>query len=179
VWRGDFVADKPVLGLIGRADGRALSPSAIADIDGDTAALAETLAVDSGYLAHPAGLWLHFAGDLRADAPWVRAARRNTQDLPWLELLRAREPARGGVASGPCVGAPVQRFLDELRAPDGLDAEHLRWRALGRELFEASWFACTGAEEEARARALGVLQRLPPEIRASVLGRAARQKPPR
>jgi len=176
VWRGDFVAYLPVLGLVGRADGAALAPegpAGIDEVDRRTAALTGTLALDSRYLAHPAGLWLHYAGQLSANEPWVRAARRNTQDLPWLELLGARAPLRERAESDGCVGEPLLRFLDGLAAPQALDAEHERWRALGRELFEASWLASAGDDEHARTMAFDVLERLPPEIRASVLGPTA------
>lgn len=171
LWRGDFVAAIPALGVIARADGTPLDPAAI---DARLRARAAELLADNRYLAHPAGLWLYLVGALDARAPWALAARRNTQDRPWLELLGARAAASGHPAPA-FTGQRLLHFLEEVRrSPAGplasLDEEHRRWRDLGAELFHASTLDESGDEEGARRIAFAALARLPAEIRASLLG---------
>ncbi len=66
VWRSDFRADLPALGLIGRARDTPLEPPTS---DERVRALARVLTEENRYLAHAAGLWLHLAGELAAEAP--------------------------------------------------------------------------------------------------------------
>jgi len=161
----------PALGLIARADGAALDSEAI---DARLRARAAVLVEDDRYLAHPAGLWVYLVGALDAGAPWVQAARRNTQDRPWLALLGARAGASGHPAPA-LTGERLLGFLDEVRTgPAGtlaaLDERHRSWRDLGAELFRASTLAASGDEEGARELAFAALERLPEELRASLLG---------
>jgi spermidine synthase len=176
LWRGDFAAAVPALGLIARADGVPIDPLAI---DARIRARAKELTADNRYLAHPAGLWLYLVGALDARAAWVAAARRNTQDLPWLELIGARAAASGRPAPA-FTGQRLLSFLDGVRNGEvqsgpasvlaSLDEEHRRWRDLGAELFRASTLDEAGDEEAARRTAFAALDRLPTEIRASLFG---------
>lgn len=174
LWRSDFVAAFPALGLVGHAHDLALAEESI---DRRVQALRAVLVAENRYMAHAAGLWLHLVGGLSADAPWVSGTRRNTQDLPWLEMLSARVPL-SGAARDPStfMGEPLLRFLEELRAPvtrgplAALDAERLRWRDLGGDLFRASCMDAGGEEETARTLAFATLAELPREIQESVLG---------
>lgn len=176
VWRGDFVASLPVLGLVGQEHDQ---PFAVGAIDGRVAALASMLGSENRYLAHPAGFWLYLVGSLESALPWVGTTRRNTLDHPWLELLGARTPlARGARDPQVFAGEPLQRFLEELRSGSpgpslaALDPSHLRWRDLGAALFRASGLDSLGDEEGARSLAFATLRELPPEIQESVLGTA-------
>jgi hypothetical protein len=104
----------------------------------------------------------------------VARARRNTQDLPWLELLGARA-ALARRPAPPCTGAALLSFLDEVRSvPEGpllaLDGEHRLWRDLGAALFRASNLDHAGDEEAARRLAFDTLDRLPAALRSSLLG---------
>jgi spermidine synthase len=173
VWRGDFVAARPTLGLMGRAGEE---PLAVDAIDARASALADELALDSGYLAHPAGVWVHLVGGLERGAPWVARTRRSTRDMPWLELLSARSARRRPGESRWFTGAPLLAFLEEFHrdgAPEAepsLDAEHRRWRDVGEALFQASCLDAEGREEEARSLAFGALAALPSEIQETLLG---------
>jgi spermidine synthase len=170
-WRGGFVAEYPVLGLVG---GEAGAPLDVAAIDQRVRELAPMLARDVPYWSHPAGLWLSYVGELDASSAPLAGARRNTLDWPWLELAGARA-AHAGARGGGVSGEPLARFLVGLRlaaAPPELDAQHLRWRDLGARLFDAACLDLAGDAEGARRAAFDALGELPPEIRASVLGPA-------
>ncbi len=170
VWRSDFRADLPALGLVGRAGDVLLEPRTS---DERVRSFAPVLAEENRYLAHPAGLWLHLAGELGAEATWVARTRRNTVDTPWLELLSARVPLSKRQRDPTLFRRePLLSFLEEIRtvSPGGpLDAEHVRWRDLGGELFRASTLDYLGEEEKARTLAFATLEALPREIRESVL----------
>src|SRR6185503_17878937 len=60
LWRGNFLRDAPVLGVVGHLDSWDL-----AGIDRSAAALAARVDEDNPFLRHPMGAWLFFAGVLR------------------------------------------------------------------------------------------------------------------
>jgi hypothetical protein len=160
LWRGDWVAGLPTLGLVGALDGR---PFDVAALDARVTARAAGLVQDSRYLAHPAGLWLHLVGALEPSTGF-HALPRNTQDRPVLELGLERGDERF------LDGERLHPFLERIgalgpRGPlAGLDALHQAWWHEGERLFRASALADRGREAEARTLAFEVLGRLPAAI---------------
>lgn len=171
LWRGDFVAALPTLGLIGHtAD---VDPAAVA---ARAAALAPRLDAVSPYLMHVAGVWLSLIGPLDPTAPRWRDARRHTGDSPWLELAgpergsgsaattligHALDPLQEQVMAAPLAGTPLTR----------LGGDELRWRAAGAALWRASTLALDGRGREANDLGVATLESLPPPLRRAVLGR--------
>ena len=164
LWRGDFMASIPAIGLVGHLDD--VDPAAVA---GRVRELAPRLDAASPYLVHPAGLWLFCVGALPPSAPRWRAARRHTRDSPWLELAGPQDDAPG--RSPPLAGEPLDALFDEVAAAplDGgplasLRPKELDWRAAGAQLWRASTLAIRGRSAAARELALSTLSRLPPEL---------------
>jgi spermidine synthase len=160
VWRGNFVAAEPVIGLVGH--GRA-APLDAAAIDARLRALPASARSESPFLGHPAGLWLFLVGSLDPAAPWVAGARLNTDDQPWIELLSPRVRER---LTGAAFQAFAERFASgRLAGPlDGLDEAHEGWRQGGRALAAAS----AGGDREGEAKVLAILQTLPIELQRSL-----------
>jgi spermidine synthase len=173
LWRGDFLAGAPAVALIGQ---RNPAPLDIAAIDRRVQDLAGRVQESNPYLADRAGLWLFLMGPLDSTDPRYAGSRSNNDSRPWLELARpgtARQesvsPARfeealfEEVRNLPFAGSSLER----------LDAEHLKWRDAGGELWRASMLAAQGKESAAQARAFEILATLPVPLQNAVLGKSA------
>lgn len=169
LWRGDFVAALPTLGLMGHA--RDLDPAAVA---ARVAELVPKLDATSPYLMHHAGVWLDCLGPLDPQAPRWRDARRHTGDAPWLELAG---PERGsGKGAATLIGRALDPLFEQLRgAPlDGtplgaMGGDERAWREAGAALWQASLLVQEGQGAAARVRAIETLERLPTPLRDAVL----------
>lgn len=170
LWRGDFIAALPTLGLVGHtAD---VDPAAVA---ARAAALAPKLDATSPYLMHPAGVWLDCLGPLDPRAPRWRDARRHTGDRPWLELAG---PERGaGAGTRTLTGHALDRLIVQLMlAPlEGtplakMGPDERAWREAGAKLWTASLFVLDGEGAAATELALTTLRGLPRELREAVRG---------
>ncbi|MGE0454545.1 MAG: spermidine synthase [Vicinamibacteria bacterium] len=178
LWRGDFAAGAAVVALIGHTDPRGLDAALV---DARTRSLAETPDRSNPYLSHPAGLWLYFVGPLDPAEPRLRAAPRNRDASPWVELASPR--LHLGIESGRAtgfVGRPLKARLDQIRAlplagtaAASLRAAHLEWRERGADIWDASLLSFEGDDAAADRLGLAALARLPAELRAAVLGTPA------
>lgn len=172
LWRGDFVAGLPTLGLVGH-DRDVVREQ----VDARVRALVPQLDAASPYLMDPAGPWLYLIGTLDPAAPRWRAARRHTLDRPWVELAGPGD-ARAGGASARLTGAPLDLLIDEVGgasapagAPIRLGEPEATWRAAGRELWRASSLVFDGKGDEGRRLALATFARLPAPLREAVVGK--------
>jgi spermidine synthase len=179
LWRGDFLADQPAIALIGQRDPAALD---VAAIDQRVRDWARRVDDTNPYLADPAGFWLFLVGQLNPRDPNYVSARRNQDSRPWLELLTPAAHLNRSRQGDP---VPPGRFLtalfEEMRIRplqgsllERLDADHLRWRDAGEELWKASILAAEGRDEEAQAKALETLATLPASLQSAVLGKELR-----
>lgn len=183
LWRGDFLADQPAIALIGQRDPAPLDVAAI-----DQRVRNWTRRVDdpNPYLADPAGFWLFLVGQLNRRDPSYASARHNQDSRPWLELLTpAAHFSRSRQGDPVPPGRTLTALFEEMRTQDlqgslleQLDADHLRWRDAGGELWEASILAAEGRDEEAQARALETLATLPASLQNAVLGKELRSSGP-
>jgi spermidine synthase len=179
LWRGDFAAGQAVVALIGHTDARGLDA---ATADARVRSLAAAPDRSNPYLSHPAGLWLYFVGPLDPAEPRLRAAPRNRDASPWVELASPR--LHLGIESGRAtgfVGRPLKARLDQVRARPlagtlaaSLPAAHLEWRERGADIWDASLLSFEGDDAAADRLALAALARLPAELQAAVLGTPAR-----
>jgi spermidine synthase len=179
LWRGDFLADQPALALIGQRDPAPLDAEAI---DRRVAHLSDRISNSNPYLADRAGLWLFLVGQLGSlDSQYVNA-RRNLDSRPWLELMTPRSPFTGPRQgdAGPN-GGFLTALFDEVRSRplagsllERLDADHLKWRDAGDELWKASTLTLEGRDEESQEKALDALSRMPAALQRAVLGRELR-----
>jgi len=172
LWRGDFIAGLPTLGLVGHD--RAVDPERVA---ARVRELVPRLDAASPYLMDPAGPWLDLIGTLDPAAPRWRAARRHTLDRPWLELAGPGE-ARGEGSRARLTGAPLDDLIDEVGAapapagsPIRLGPSETAWRKAGRELWRASTLVFEGRGDEGRRLALATFAQLPAPLRDAVLGK--------
>lgn len=169
LWRGDFVAALPTLGLMGHA--RDLDPAAVA---ARVAELVPKLDATSPYLMHHAGVWLDCLGPLDPQAPRWRDARRHTGDAPWLELAG---PERGsGKGAATLIGRALDPLFEQLRSASlagtplaALGADERAWRAAGAALWQASLLVQEGQGAAARVQAIETLEQLPAPLRDAVL----------
>ncbi len=169
LWRGDFIAALPTLGLIGHtAD---LDPTAIA---ARVAELVPKLDATSPYLMHPAGVWLDCIGALDPQTPRWRDARRHTGDSPWLEL--AGPERSGGKDAVTLVSHGLDSLLEQVSAAPlahtplaALTGTELAWRKAGTELWRASTWVLDGQGAAARVLAIETLESLPAPLRNAVL----------
>jgi spermidine synthase len=179
LWRGDFLADQPALALIGQRDPAPLDAAAI---DRRVADLAGRIADTNPYLADPAGFWLFLVGQLNPRNSKYVNARRNQDSHPWLELMTPAVPFNRLQQGDP---APPGRFLtalfEEVRSQpiqgsllERLDADHLKWRSAGDELWKASILTLEGRDEEAQEKALETLAGMPASLQRAVVGRELR-----
>jgi spermidine synthase len=179
LWRGDFLADQPALALIGQRDPAPLDAAAI---DRRVADLAGRIADTNPYLADPAGFWLFLVGQLNPRNSKYVNARRNQDSRPWLELMTPAVPFNRLQQGDP---APPGRFLtalfEEVRSQpiqgsllERLDADHLKWRSAGDELWKASILTLEGRDEEAQEKALETLAGMPASLQRAVVGRELR-----
>ena len=179
LWKGDFDAGQPALGLVGHTSPGGLDAAAA---DARVRALAESPDRSNPYLVHPAGLWLYFAGPLRADDPRFQSAPRNTDAHPWIELASSRlHMAREGSQPAGFTGRPLEARLDALRAEPvagtaaaSLTAQHLAWRDLGAAVWHASLLSFEGDGEAADRVGIAAVRRLPREIQTAVFGGAVK-----
>jgi len=186
LWRGDFLPDQPALALIGTSGGCKLDPAAVAVRASD---LATRLDHANPYLADPAGLWLFLVGPLDAGDPRLRAARRNRDARPWLELITplTQQDVRGG-ANAPLVGARLKPILDQIRRQpiagtmlELLSPAELELRDAGAALWHASLLARRNDWEESGSVARRALAKLPPKLQLAVTGQVidpAEPEPP-
>jgi spermidine synthase len=164
LWRGNFIPDEPTLALVGHLGAGLLEPEAI---DARVRRLAAS-GDPNPFLGHPAGTWLFLVGSLRPDAPYLAAARRNTDREPWVELLSPVSHAGRGSAEPPealtsLLGALARAPLDGTPL-ESLDGEHRAWRQAGAALWDAS----QGRDAAGKERVLEILRTLPPELRRSL-----------
>ena len=176
LWRGDFSAGQPGVALVGHLDPQGLDADKV-----DARVRSLMLAPDptNPYLSHPAGLWLYFVGPLDSTSPRFRLAPRNRDGNPWIELSGPRSHLR--IARGEAqalVGRPLLVRLNQWLAlpPQGaviasVDEEHLKWRSLGAQLFEASLLSFEGDNTAADRLGFEALAQLPPELQIAVAGR--------
>jgi len=172
LWRGDFIAGLPTLGLVGHD--RAVDAESVA---ARVRALVPKLDAASPYLMDPCGPWLDLIGTLDPAAPRWKAARRHTLDRPWLELA-GPGAARGDGPRARLTGAPLDALIDEVGgapapadAPIHLGPSETAWRAAGRELWRASSYVFEGRSDEGRRLALATFAGLPAPLRDAVLGK--------
>ena len=175
LWRGDFSAGEPAVALIGHT-----SPDAFDAARADARSRALMANPDRGnpYLFHQAGLWLYFVGPLNASDHHFRAAPRNHDAHPWVELASSRLHLRiQSREAKPFTGRSLKNRLDTIRsapltgtAAASLRAEHVEWRERGAEIWAASLLSFEGDHAAADRLALGAIARLPTEIQTAVLG---------
>jgi spermidine synthase len=180
LWRGDFSAGQAAVALIGHTNPAGLDATAV---DARSQALSANPDRSNPYLSHRAGPWLYFVGPLDAADPRFRAARRNRDANPWIELAGPSLHLR--IQSGeakPFVGRPLQDRLDGIRsaplagtAGASLTAEQIEWRERGAEIWTASLLSFEGDNAAADRLALGAIARLPGEIQAAVLSNSRGQ----
>jgi spermidine synthase len=177
LWLGDFNAGDPVVGLVGHTDPQGLDPALV---DARASALAADRDPDNPYLAHAAGLWMHFVGPLDGSEQPFRMAPRNLDASPLVELMgpRLQLEINGGDAAA-FHGRSLQDRLQRIRAHPlpgtaaaSLDAAHLAWRDRGADIWEASLRSFEGDNEAADRLGMATLARLPIEVQYAVLGRA-------
>jgi spermidine synthase len=175
LWRGDFSAGEAAVALVGHTGPDALNAERA---DARSRALMANPDRSNPYLSHQAGLWLYFVGPLDAGDPRFRAAPRNRDANPWVELASPQLHLRiqPGEAK-PFVGRVLKDRLESIRstplagtAAASLQAEHLAWRERGAEIWEASLLSFEGDDAAADRLALGAIARLPGEIQTAVLG---------
>jgi spermidine synthase len=177
LWR-DLNAGQAVVALIGHTDSGGLDAGVA---DARTRVLMTAPDRSNPYLSHPAGLWLYFVGPLDPAQERFRAAPRNRDDSPWVELASSRLHLRieSREATG-FVARPLKARLDADRSlplagtvAASLRAEHLEWRERGAQIWEASLVSFEGDNAAADRLGLAALARLPAEIQTAVLGRSA------
>jgi len=175
LWRGDFSAGEAVVALIGHTDAESFEPLRV---DERARALMANPDRSNPYLSHPAGLWLYFVGPLNAIEDRFRAAPRNRDANPWVELASAQLHLRiqSGQSKG-FVGRPLKVRLDAIRASPlsgtvaaSAQAQHLEWRDRGAQIWEASLLSFEGDNRAADRLAFNAIAQLPPEIQSAVLG---------
>ena len=166
VWRDDFYADRPVVGLVGSA----------MELPFDEAALRARLESVSAWardplLATPRGLAMLSLGELSSTKDLVAAGALNTDDRPVIEFLAPRLTRMGPDGDKDWfTGAPLVEFASALadRTPDG-DAEGRRaGLALQR------WaLAVRGGDVAAAARLREEVRLRVPDVIAGVDGEPA------
>jgi spermidine synthase len=176
LWRGDFNARQPSVALVGHLDPEGLQ---VKTVDERMRSLAVAPDRTNPYLSHPAGLWLYFVGPLDPAAARLRDAPRNRDGNPWIELSGPGSQLR--IAQGEAealVGRRLSaRLKDWLAVPvEGatmapFDRDHLEWRRLGAQLFEASRLSLEGDNAAADALGFDALSQLPPALQLAVAGR--------
>ena len=176
LWQGDFSAGQPSVALVGHTDPRGLNASAV---DARVRALLAAPDPANPYLSHPAGLWLYFVAPLDPAEKHFLLAPRNLEGSPWIEFAGARLHLRTAKGEkGTLVARPLSVRLNhslalplEGTAAASLDEEHLTWRSLGAQLFEASLLALEGDSGAADRLGFGALAQLPSELQIVVAGR--------
>jgi spermidine synthase len=176
LWRGDFNAGQPSIALVGHTGPQGLDVSVA-----DRRMRSLTLAPDrtNPYLSHPAGLWLYFVGPLDSAEARFQKALRNRDENPWIELSGAKSGQGNARGEAIMVGRSLwARFTQRLALPvegatvASFDKEHLEWRRLGAQLFEASLRSFEGDDAAADQLGFAALEQLPAELQFAVTGRA-------
>jgi spermidine synthase len=171
LWRGDFFPDAPALALIGHTDPNGIDAGAA---DRTARQLKPWCVQTTPILSAHGGLWLFLVGPPNPADPQFAKAKRNRESEPWIELLSpTNQPHLKTPATSPFVGERLARFMNEVEAQPisddsplkTLSPEHLKWRAAGATLWEASLLLNAGREEEANRRAAEGLALLPDELR--------------
>ncbi|HVR73055.1 MAG TPA: fused MFS/spermidine synthase [Planctomycetota bacterium] len=173
LWRGDFLADRPAVALIGTLDDDPLDPSAV---EASARNLIPQLDRTNPYLADSAGLWLFLVGPLDPADPAFASVRRNRDAEPWIELSSPwTEARRRGGTGGAFTGRSLESFFEATRARpmqgtplERLDLERLRWRDAGAQLWSASLLASEGRVDEAREQAFATVASLPEPIQRAL-----------
>jgi spermidine synthase len=177
LWRGDFRAGEPAVALVGLTSGAPLDPAAI---DERSRRLALRPDPANPYLTDPAGLWLYLAGSLSPADAAFRAAPRSLDDHPIVELTSpVTQFAGGGRGGSAFVREPLRLYFETLldrpiaATPlERLEADQLRWRSAGLDIWTASLLDLQGRRAEADALGLGALARLPQALQRAVRGEA-------
>jgi len=173
LWRGDFNAGEAAIALIGHTN--AIDAAAA---DARARELAANPDRSNPYLSHPAGLWMYFVGPLDPSEPRLRAAPRNLDASPWIELASPQLHLRIERGERPAfVARPLKARLDAIRGAslDGtvaapLSAVHREWRDRGADIWEASLLSFEGDNAAADRLGLATLARLPSVIQTAVFG---------
>src|ERR1051326_7461449 len=122
LWRNDFYAERPVVGLVGRLTRK--------QVDFDS--LAMRLAAMPEWsrdplFTSPRGVVMLYAGDLRQAAALFEAAPLNTDDRPVIEFTAPRATRAPGDPVW-FAGEPLARFYDTLDARPAKEADPF-WRS--------------------------------------------------
>jgi spermidine synthase len=112
LWRGDFSADEPALGLMATAEPMTVDPTIV-----EAALRMARPDAANLHIASPAGVWMYFAGVLEAADFGPDDGRINRDDQPWLELLG---PWNGGAAQTRLTGRRLQAWLADVRRGSAL-----------------------------------------------------------
>ncbi len=169
LFKGDFHAGEPAVALIGLTSDRPLDPRVV-----EQRARQYALAPDPAnpYLFDPAGPWVYLAGPLASQDPELRAAPRNTDRHPIVELSSPMAQFAGTGEAALFTGEPLKRYFDALLARplagtplSELDAEHLSFRQAGHDIWTASLLELQGKRAEADALGLAGLAKLPEPLR--------------
>lgn len=166
VWRGNLLAEQPILALVGQRDARPLDAGSV---DTRLRSLPPSLVASEPFLRHPAGFWLFLVGPLSPSSVWLKGAQRHTDAWPWLEILGPRalaegEPARFAREQLPERLATLYRESFDGTPLAGLGEERLAWRATGSALVAASSLGASRGEAEA----LRLLHGLPLELQEAL-----------
>lgn len=173
LFRGDFRAGEPAVGLVGLTSDVPLDP---AQIDARVRSLERRPDPTNPYLAAAAGLWAYLVGPLAADDPDLLAAPRSLEDRPVVELstplVHVGGQGRGTAAlTRERLAVRVDRLLARPlsgSALERLDAQHRLWRQAGADIWRASLLSLQGRDEEADRVGFAALGVLPPAIRSAL-----------
>ena len=122
LWRNDFYAERPVVGLVGRLTRKQV------DFDSLAARLAAMPEWSRDPLfTSPRGVVMLYAGDLRQAAALFEAAPLNTDDRPVIEFTAPRATRAPGDPVW-FAGEPLARFYDTLDARPAKEADPF-WRS--------------------------------------------------
>lgn len=174
VWRGDFAPGEPALALMGSdrpfiADA-ALVSKRVLEMRPDPA---------NPHLAHPAVVWMYFAGVLRQRDVASDPGPLNTEDFPIVEW---RGPLRRTDATGPprLTGLKLEQWLDDLAGQSAasianLPATEQQAVRAGRLMAAFSLASAAGRADEATRIQAELRQSLPDDIFQSLFGPPAPQ----
>jgi spermidine synthase len=166
LWRADFYADRPVLGLVGGH-----TPLQV-DLDAAHDRMEHMPAWSRDALLTPArGLAMLYAGDLRASAPLFAAAPLNTDDRPLIEFLAPRLTRLNAAGDKDWfTGVPLADFYDTLASSDASPGPFVAPSPATRDARRAGALlyryaiAATGHDEWAAAAFESEVRRLVPDV---------------
>ena len=169
LFKGDFFAGEPAVALIGLTSGEPLDPRVV-----EARVRQYALEPDPAnpYLLDPAGFWVYLAGPLSSQDPQLRAAPRNTDRRPIVELSSPMTQFAATRGEALFLGEPLKRYFDELLARplagtplSELGVEHLSFRQAGHDIWSASLLELQGKRAEADALGLAGIAKLPEPLR--------------